>query len=290
MQVKTPGKPENEEPVEIIDGEVKTPQPAIEVEVDASTGKPVTAQKPSEPSISAEEFRKMQARYEYQARQFEKTQRDMQEELSKLRSVPKPEIQSEKPVDGSVYGLSKEELNQLGANDWTKPVQMMAEKIAEKKAEEKFRSMMAEEKKAREEEKRVQNTQSMLEREKTWVLEKEPSLNDETSEEFSGFYKTYNRMIQEDPTLIQNPRAPRIVYYEWKNEFKKSDSVVETTDPEKERLRRVAGGQVPSGRPVTKSGTIRLTQEELDFCNNKGISPAVYAKMKQSNFKEGVTA
>lgn len=294
MSGKTiPGKPENEvqTPVEILpSGEVKQPQPAVEVELDAVTGKPIEAAKPSEPSISAEEFRKMQARYEYQSRQFEKTQRELQDELARMRSVQRPvEIQTEKTEDDKIYGLSKKELNQIGAEDWTKPVQMMAEKIAEKKAQETFRTLMAEQERVRQEQVRTQTTQGILEREKNWVLEKEPSLNDETSTEFNEFYKTYNRMIQEDPTLVQNPRAPRLVYYEWKSE-KSKPQVQNILDPEQERLRRVAGGQAPIGRSTTKPGTIKLTQEELDFCNNKGISPAVYAKMKDSNFREGVSA
>lgn len=283
---KQPAKPAEKEeiPIEVIQSE-NQPQPAKEVEVDAQTGKPVEPKQ--EPTFSAEDFRKMQARYEYQARQFEKTQRELQEELSRMRQAPQPVISpTEKKGDEEVYGLDKEYLNQIGQSDWTQPVKLMAEKIAEKKAEEKFKALMAEQEKQRQEAQRQQTTAQILEREKNWVLEKEPSLNDESSDQFRGFYATYNRMVQEDPTLLQNPRAPRLVYYEWKNE----DRSAEKSDPEKERLKRVAGGVSPQGRPSPERKTIKLTQDEVDFCNKHGISPAQYASMKEANLKEGVSA
>lgn len=277
----------NETPVEILAEEKVTPQPSPVIEVDAGTGQPVS-QKPSEPTVSAEEFRKMQARYEYQARQFERSQREMQEKLEAMRQAPKPVVHAEKPSEGDVYGYSKEELNALGEKDWTKPVQMMAERIAERKAEEFIKKHLAEQEKVQSERIRQQTTLNTLEREKQWVLEQEPSLNDETSDEFRGFYATYNRLVQEDPTLLQNPRAPRLVYREWKAEAG-STGRKDSNDPEKERLKRVAAGVAPQGRPSSPK-TIKLTQDEVDFCKNKGISPAVYASMKDANLKEGVSA
>jgi hypothetical protein len=291
MPLPTPGKPEKSEvPVEIIPAETKQPQPAHEVELDGAGQ--IVPPKPAEHSVSAEDFRKMQARYEYQARQFERSQRELQEQIQSLRSVPQPVIHTEKPAENDVYGLNKDELNQLGQNDWTKPVQMMSEKIAAKIASEKIKEFFEEREKKQAEQLRQQTSMSTLEREKQWVIEQEPSLNDETSEQFRGFYATYNRLIQEDPTLLQNPRAPRLVSREWKAEAKVPETAagVQPVDPEKERLKRVAGGVAPQGRPVSNPKTIRLTQDEVDFCQNKGISPAVYASMKDANFKEGVTA
>ena len=268
----------------------KQPQPVAEVELDASTGKPVEAPKPAESTVSTEEFRKLQARYEYQARQFERSQRELQNELHQLRNIPQPAIHAEKPSEDDVYGLNKDDLNQMGQQDWTKPVRLMAEKIAEKKAEEKIKSFFEAQEKRQQEVVRQQMTTNILEREKQWVLEQEPSLNDESSEQFRGFYATYNRLIQEDPTLLQNPRAPRLVYREWKADSKPVTAPAEAVDPERERLKRVAGGVSPQGRPASTPKTIKLTQDEVDFCQNKGISPAVYASMKDANFKEGVTA
>jgi hypothetical protein len=210
------------------------------------------------------------------------------EQISQLRT-PQPAVHTEKTVEGDVYGLNKDELNQIGQADWTKPVQMMIEKGAEKKAREIVKEILAEQEKQRTEQYRQQTEMSILEREKNWVIEQEPSLNDESSEQFRGFYATYNRLVQEDPTLLKNPRAPRLVYREWKAEAK-AEGRPEANDPEKERLKRVAGGVSPQGRPVSSPNTIKLTQKEVDFCKEKGISPAVYASMKDANLKEGVTA
>lgn len=285
-----PGKPEKNEPeVEILASEKETPKPAVEVEVDLQTGKPVEQLKPAEPQVSVEDFRKSQARYEYQARQFERMQRELQEKLAKLESTPRPVVQTEQPAQGDVYGLSKEELNALGQQDWTKPVQMMSERIAEKIAEKKVREILEAQEKQRQERERQQTTMNVLERNKQWVLEREPSLNDESSDQFRGFYATYNRMISEDPTLLQNPQAPKLVYYEWQSEAKAQERP-DAKDPEKERLKRVAAGVAPQGRPSSPQKTIKLTQEELDMCREKRISPAVYASMKDANLKEGVTA
>jgi len=285
-----PGKPEkNEAPVEIVAGEQRTPQPAPDVILDASTGKPVEPVRSAEPSVSAEEFRKLQSRMEYQARQFERSQREWSDKLASMQHVPQPARPAEKPIDDDIYGLNKEELNQIGQQDWTKPVRMMIEKGAEKKAREIVKEILSEQERTNAERIRQQTTTQILEREKNWVLEQEPSLNDESSESFRGFYGTYNRMMQEDPTLLMNPRAPRLVYREWKAEAKAQERP-DAIDPEKERLKRVAGGIAPQGRPSSSPKTIKLTQAELDMCTKSGISPAVYASMKDANFKEGVTA
>jgi len=289
MPLPKPSQDEkNEPPVEILADEPKQPQPVADVEVDAGTGN-VIPSKPAEPSVSPEEFKKMQARYEYQARQFERSQRELQARIDQMSSVPQPARPAEKPSEKDVYGFDKDELNQLGQNDWTKPVQMMSEKIAAKIASEKIKEFFEEQKKQQAEQFRQQTTSTILEREKNWVIEQEPSLNDESSEEFRGFYATYNRLIKEDPTLLQNPRAPRLVYREWKAEAK-AEGRPEANDPEKERLKRVAGGVSPQGRPTSTPKSIRLTQAEVDMCKDKGISPAVYAQMKDANLKEGVTA
>jgi hypothetical protein len=287
---KKPTQVETEVPEDLVDSsETKQPQPSDEVELDATTGKPIEHSKPAEPSVSGEEFRKMQARYEYQQRQFERSQRELREEIAALRRNPQPVTSpTETPqLEGELYGMSKEELNQLGQTDWTKPVSMIAEKIAEKKAKEQIKAFYEEQAKQQQVQQRQMQTQQLLEREKNWVLEQAPSLNDETSDDFRGFYATYNRMIQEDPTLIENPRSPRIVYYEWKA----SNPVAQVkVDPEKERLKRVTAGIAPQGRPSPAQKTIKLTQEELDFCKEKGLSPAIYAQAKEANLKEGVSA
>ena len=290
MPAPQPTKVEKKEPpVEVVTDENATPQPAAVVELDATTGKPVEAPKPAEATVSAEEFRKLQARYEYQARQFERSQRELQERLSQI-SIPQPvKSPTEKPSEDDVYGLNKDELNQLGQTDWTKPVRLMAEKIADKRFDERIKAYESEREKISQERNRQQTTQAITAREIQWVREQEPTLNDESSEQFQGYYATYNKMLAEDPTLAYNPRAPRLVYREWRAETQPKEKK-ETPDPEVERLKRVAGGVSPQGRPSPVQKTIKLTQEEVDLCKAKGFSPAVYASIKEANLKEGVSA
>lgn len=270
--MKQPGqKPENPDPkVEIIPSE-KPQQISEEVVLDANTGKLVEA--PAAPSISTEEIRKLQATVAYQARQNERIQRELQEAMHTIRNRP-AEAPAEKPQE-------VDEIDRVAQTDWKRGVSMLAEREAEKK----FKALMDQEKTRNEQEFAKQRTISQLEREKAWVLERTPSLSDENSEEFRGYYNTYNQMLQEDPSLAANPRAPRLIYYEWKDRQK-----VDPDPKEIERLKRVAGGQVPQARGTSGSKTIRLTEDELELCKKKGISPAVYAQMKEANYKEGVTA
>lgn len=292
MPLPNPGKPEkpNEPPVEIVAGEIVTPQPASEVELDVTTGKLVETPKPVESSVNVEELRKAQARYEYQARQLERSQRELQEELTRFRAIPQPvKSPTEKPSEGDIYGLNRVELEALGKEDWTTPVRMMAEKIADRRFDERIKVYEVEREKQNQERVRQQAVANLYEKERLWVLKQDASIDDETSESFKGFYETLNQMIQEDPTLLQNPRYPRLVYREWKTESSTPIKPKEV-NLEEERLRRVAGGVAPQGRPSLAQKTIKLTQEEVDLCREKGISPAVYASIKDANLKEGVTA
>jgi len=282
-----PGKPETKEtPVEVIPAEPQK-KPDTIVELDATTGKPVETATRAE-TVSPEEFKKLTARMEFQARQFEKSQREWSERLAQL-STPQPTKSPVEKPEADGYGFNKEELTQLGQSDWTKPVKMMAEKIAEKKAEEKFKALMAEHQKQQQEQFNQQSYLQTLEKQKAWVAAKDPSLMDETSESFKGYWATWNKMLAEDQSLMKNPYAPKLVYNEWKDSSEVKDTV-EKPDPEKERLKRVAAGVSPQGRPSSNPKTIKLTQDEVDFCKAKGISPAMYASMKEANFKEGVSA
>lgn len=288
---KIPGKPETQpdDPIQVVASEKPQQKPAEEIQFDAETGKPVQAE-PNQTSFSAEDLKKLEARLEYQRRQDKK---ELMDALSRLQSTPAPAQPAEKSnlETKTKYGLDKNYLNQMGQTDWTRPVEEIAETIADKRAEEKFKSLMEKEQTRQREELSKQNTINQLERSKQWVLDRTPTLNDESSEEFKGFYQTYNTLLQEDPSLISNPHAPKIVWTEWQERSKATQT---PTNLEAERLKRVAAGASPQGRPVQASRkTYSLTQEEIDMCKEKNLSPAVYAQMKElgpTGFKEGITA
>lgn len=274
---KPPEKSETKPDVEIIPSEKPQQTASAEVILDAATGKPVVeAPVPAAPSLSAEDLRKMEARLEFQRRQDRK---EFLDTLAKMQAPARPAEKTDQPSDE--YDPN---LDAIAQADWKKGVSVVAQKIAEKIADQRIKAALDEDRKKQAEDFSRNQSSTILEREKQWVLSQTPSLNDETSEEFKGYYATYNQMLSEDPTLIANPRAPRLVYREWKA----TDNPA--TNAEAERLKRVSAGASVQSRSISQPKTIKLTQEDLDFCERKGISPATYAKMKDANLKEGVSA
>lgn len=256
------------------------------VELDASTGKPVEITKSSEPSVSPEELKKIQARIEYQARQIERAQRDFDERVRQFNQQAVKPAQAEKPVERD--GDFDEELHQIAQVNYQKAIRIQAQREAEKIAEQKFKQLMEE----RDRQVKVQNEQmsiaNALEQSKNKVLSKYPSLNDETSDEFRSYYQVYSEELSRDPYLVRNPRGPELVMREW--EDRKSSAKNPAADLERERLERIQATSSPQGRPATSKKTIKLTQDEIDMCNKRGISPQTYAQVKEMNLKEGVSA
>lgn len=275
-----PVKTEKKDPeVKVIPSDV-TPEPE-KITIDAGTGQPVVPSTPATASVSPEEFKKTLNAFGYEMRQQRK---DFQEALQRLapqyRPAPVAEPQKkEEDFDPALDAVAKE--------NWQKGVGLVVDKRAEAIAEKKFKAMMEERDKLQQINYRQQQTTNQLARETAWTLEKTPSLQDETSEEFKGYYATYSKMLSEDPTLKDNPRGPRLVWYEWKAANPEKTAAV---NAEAERLKRVAAGQGAPSRQTLGAKTYQLTQEEIDFCKNNKLSPARYAVTKEANLKEGVTA
>ena len=273
-----PGKPETQPE------ELEKPQQGEVVELDEKTLKVV--EKPSEPSVSPEELKKIQARIEYQARQIERQQREFDDRVRQFNQQIKPTTQSvekhqEKDVDFD------EELHQVAQVNYQKAIRMQAEKIAEKVAQDQFKRLMEERDKATQAQNEQFSKARSLEQSKARVLEEYPSLNDESSDEFRAYYQVYNEELAKDPYLAQNPTAPELIMYKMERRLKAKNPAAQA---EADRVQRVQAASSPQGRPVQSSKTIKLTQDELDLCNKKGISPQTYARIKDSNWKEGVSA
>jgi len=273
-------KSSNEPEVKIIPSET-IEATREEVTLDANTGVPIETPAPVAPSVSPEEFRKAQARYEFQARQQEREMREMKELLKSLGN--KPVVQAEKSRnDDDDYGP---ELDEIAKSDWKKGVSIVAQKQAERIAQAKIKEFMEERDKQQAEIQRNISRTQQLDSSKNRVLAKYPSLNDEGSEEFAH----YVQILNEQPDLRDNPRGPEIAMYEMESRLK-GKTLSPTNHAEEERLKRVAVGQAPQNRPTQRQNTITLTREELDMCKEKGLSPALYAQMKTANYKEGVSA
>lgn len=289
MEPKNPGKkPENADPVvEVIPGQTQQREPK-EIEIDAKTGEAVVPAAPVQPSVSQDEFKKLNARMEFQARQNERLTNQLRDAVNSLnqRPAPSPAEKSDDPADAF-----DPELDAIAKVDYQKALRMTARKEAEAIARKEFKSLMDSREKEQRENNANQNKMMQLEREKNWVLERTPSLDDESSEEFKGYAQVRNKMLIEDPTLVSNPRAPRLIWYEWQEFLKPRETQQKTAESqEAERRQRVAGSGSPAGRSIQGSKTIKLTADELDLCKRKKISPAVYAQMKDANFREGVSA
>lgn len=219
----------------------------------------------------------------YEMRQQEKkllqAQRQMMEEM----------IQRMSPSGQPQKGTEKldefdEEVERVAQTDWRKAVDMRAERIAERKLEEKL--------KAKEEEQKTlgarQQALRIEARGRDKVLAEFPDIMDESSPEFRQYMEIYNRETSEDPLFVYNPRKHEIILPELREKMK--GKPVETNH-EIDRLRRVAAGSTTPSRQNNSSEKIMLTQDEITMCKRSGIPIETYARTKKlgsAGLKEGI--
>lgn len=219
----------------------------------------------------------------YEQRQLEKKilaqQKQMMEEFVQRISGSNTQAKATEKLDEF-----DEEVERVAQTDWRKAVDMRAERIADKKLEEKL--------KAREEEQRNQDTRNQAARieakGRDKVLNEFPNILDESTPEFKAYMEVYNAEVAEDPLFIYNPRKHEIVLPELREKMKGKSY---DANPEIERLKRVAAGASTPSRPNTASNKIMLTQEEISMCKRSGIPIETYARTKKmgtSALKEGV--
>lgn len=222
----------------------------------------------------------------YEMRQQEKKilaqqQRMMDELVSRISGT------NSKPQGGaSKLDDFDEEVERVAQTDWRKAVDMRAERIAQKLYEEKV--------KAKEElDKQESQRQSAMRieakgREK--VLAEFPDIMDESTPEFRAYMEVYNREVNDDPLFMYNPRKHEIILPELREKMGGSKRR-EATNPEIERLTRVAAGVQTPSRQNTTSNKIMLTQDEVEMCKRSGISVEAYARTKKlgnAGLKEGI--
>lgn len=280
--MEKPVKTEKLEPEVKILAPEQAPQREEQIVLDSDSGKPVETPTQTQPAISQAEFEKMQRRMEYQARQYERSMRDMQATIEGLKQNIQPVRQTETPKV-SEYEFPSD-LNERAQNRWQDGVVPIAETVAEKIAEKKIRAILEEREKKQYEAQTLLNRASQIEASKNRVLKKHPELNDESSDKF----QEYVQVLNENPDLRDNPRGPELLMYEMEERLRSKTS---PNTQEAERLKRVAAGTAPVGR--TSAGgkkTFTLTQEEIDMCERAGLSPKAYAQAKEANLKEGVSA
>ena len=211
---------------------------------------------------------------EYQWRQFERSSREIQEvnrKVSELLDQVKQPEPTDEPMD---------EIDKVAQKDWKKGVSMVIEQALENR-EKRLR-----------EERSKQSRVELLETSKQRVLERYPSLADESSEES----KHYMEVINEDPSLLHDSRGPELAMYKMEEKLRSEGRVLQ---PEKQavhneviRQTRVQATSVPKGRQPSSEGKIVLTASEKELCDQNGWPYDRYVAMREKTgqqLKEGVS-
>lgn len=275
-----PANAEPKDQVEILPETVDTSSSQKLVEIDLKTGKPAEKVQKDYSVDPAEIERKLSARFNYELRQNQKLIKELTDKVSSLQVKPvKTEISDGDDFDSQV--------EQIAQTDWKRAVDLRAERIAKKLAEEQINAYKTQQK-AEEEDRRTKETiQQQDEKSKQKVLKEYPDLIDDNSETFKTFMGIFNRESMEDPYFLHNPRKYEIVASEMR-----SRSFQPQTNPEVERLKRVAAGSSSNSRSVQSGNRIQLTQDEIDFCDRSGIPYSSFSSSKKSlekgSYKEGL--
>lgn len=222
----------------------------------------------------------------YEMRQQEKKllaqQQRMMEELANRISGTKAQPQN---------GTSKldefdEEVERVAQTDWRKAVDMRAERIAQKLYEEKIKAKQEEDK----QESQRQTAMRIEAKGREKVLAEYPDIMDESTPEFRAYMEIYNREINDDPLFMYNPRKHELILPELREKMGGSNRR-ESSNPEIDRLKRVAAGVQTPSRQNTTSNKIMLTQDEVEMCKRSGIPIETYARTKKlgsAGLKEGI--
>ena len=259
----------------------KEMEPVTEVTVDLE--KPIEPEKePAKPEPTPkpdQEVVKLRNTIAYQTRKLEQAMREMTEVKNKLNE--KPKVQTQEPED---------EIDREAQLDWKRGVKMLVEK--EFNIEEKVNEIIAKRDQARHELERKSMLDSELEKSKTLVLSKYPTIEDEATSE-ATFYR---QVLNEDPSLLSNVHGPEIAMYRMEEKLRTSgitpSNVKPIVDKEVNRLVR-AGASNVVGRQGSPNGKVSLTKEQETFCDRYNIPYDQYKrnlKSQETGFGGGVEA
>lgn len=262
------------EQIDVVDDPVKD-----DADVGVTVNLDNPQQKKSEPIQDKTDDRilKMERRLEYQARQFEKGIRQMNEMVQNMSANRTVQTQTQ-PGRSTV---DEDDLDKIAEQDWKKAVEILADRRAKKIIEEQENVRKQKEQQA--------TVQDELAKSKARVLKECPEIEDESSMEA----QTYIQVINEDPKLLSNPRGPELAMYRMRDLLaRKTPETSDSIEKEIARRTRVASAYVaPGTRP--SSNQIVLTKSEQQYCDSHKIPYDQYAKMKsydQTRLKEGVDA
>lgn len=229
------------------------------------------------PQISAEELAKLHRRMEFQARAFERSTKQVSELASQIQSMREATTQAERQtIIKDQPGLDPE-IQSLAERDWQKAVKVLATKEAEALIEQKLKERELKQSQIEAQRSNQQAQVTEWERSKQKVTQRYPSLLDDGSDEANLFREVYN----EDQSLYRNIHGPEIAMYRMEEKLRASGktpaSVRSIVDRETSRIARAQGSAIV-GRPASNGKQIRLTVEQVKFCQDHHLSQESYAK------------
>lgn len=248
----------------------KETEPVTEVTVDLEKAtEPEKEPVKSEPTPKPDqEVVKLRNTIAYQTRKLEQAMREMAEVKNKLNE--KPKVTQQEPED---------EIDREAQLDWKRGVKMLVEK--EFNIEEKVNEIIAKRDQARHELERKSMLDSELEKSKTLVLSKYPTIEDESTSE-ATFYR---QVLNEDPSLLSNVHGPEIAMYRMEEKLRLSgitpSNVKPIVDKEVNRLVR-AGASNVVGRLAPTNGKLKLTKEQEIFCDRYNVNYDEYRRNLKS--------
>lgn len=279
-------KAEQNPDVQIINDEPEdNPSQPSSVTVDLDA-KPVPKQA-DQPKVQVdsklpEDIKKLHNTIAYQNRKLDQAMRQLQETqvqiatLREQRTVPQ---NAPKELD---------EIDEIAQKDWKQGVKKLVEK--EFNVQSMIEDAFAKREKATAEIQHKKTLENELEKSKQRVLERYPTIEDETSEESS----LYRQVVNEDSSLLSNVHGPEIAMYRMEEKMRQTGKIPSSSRPmidkEAQRLAR-AGVSSVVGRQPSPNGKITLTKEQKEFCDHYSIPYEQYAKnLKAQDFRGGVEA
>lgn len=270
--------PEKEPPKGETEPQVIVEKPELQATVEIPLNEPQKEAGKKETqdfSLSFEELKKIESRIGYQARQLEKRMKEM-EALANQSSKPQK-------TEGEV-----QDLDEIANTDWKKAVKILGKEAA--------KEYLAELQQANTVEATRRSAELELEKSKKLVLSRYPNIENESTDE----YKTYVEVVNEDPSILQNPRGPEIAMYRMEQKLMATGRMPQAVknyvepkiDEEVSRRARVGAVSATPKAPVRNENVIVLTQDEKEFCETRGIAFSDFAKMRKNTkeqFREGVS-
>lgn len=214
----------------------------------------------------------------YATRKLEAALKKIDELTTSLKPAPaaKPAEEVEDPIEAAAN------------KNWQLGVGMLLDK--------KLTEREQKEKEASEERARV----AKLDRARTTVLNRYPTIEDDSTEEGRLYIQAMNAMAAEDPRIYQNEYGPVLVMHRMEEMMQEAGKlppayrpqVEQEVNSEVKRRQRIGAGSLPAGRQNGSENIVVLTAEEQQICKENGITLERFAQMKRltgREFRDGVT-